>query len=411
MQNDLISSLSVIEKKFNKKISTNIHIADNLLDQISQQLRNKRIIIISDSQIVTHNKEYFNAIKSNLNAKSYILANPKCDISTANDISSFIHNIDLIIAFGSGTINDLCKYIAYQNNFDYAVIASAYSMNGYLSQNASITISKHKKTISAKAPTHAFFDLNLMNKSPTRLTKSGIFDVACSYLIENDWLLSSFLGMDSEYDPFYFDIQQSYLNDLDRNFDKLLLNQDNSSLLNLLIITGILMNFSASSKPASQGEHLIAHLLEMKNSFKKALFHGEQVLVGSVLSYQIQSSIAQHFTNLVFKRKPNINFSDIFPAQYADSCQIEYNSKYNLIKSNRKLDNLNHYYNKILPKIISNLSSTKKLFTKFSNYNISLKPSDYITDASDTDYCLNYASLIRNRFTHLDLLFHGKISE
>ena len=410
MHNDLISTLAEIEKKFNKKITSQIHIGTNLLEQISKQFSNKKILLISDSQIVTHNKEYFKTLKKNLKAKSYILANPICDNATAQDISTLTHNVDTIIAFGSGTINDLCKFVADQNNIGYAVIASAYSMNGYLSQNASIIKNGHKKTVPAQVPTDAFFDLELMNKSPERLTQSGIFDVTCSYLIENDWLLSSFLGMDNEYDPFYFTVQEPYLDHLYNNLGTVLTNQGNEALLNLLIITGVLMNFCESSKPASQGEHLIAHLLDMKSSFKQKYFHGEQVLVGSVLSYQIQSSITMHYMDLIFKPSSRIDFSEIFPTQYANSCRIEYNAKYQLIKSNKKLDNFLHYYTKILPKILYNLTYTKNFFTKFSDYNVELAPSEYIKDAAATDYALNYASLIRSRFTHLDLLFHGKIS-
>jgi len=411
MKNDLNSTLNKIEQKFNQKISTNIHIAANLLSEIKTSLTGQKILIISDSQIVTNNKEFFKELKQKLNAKSYILSNPKCNIETANDISGFVNNVDLILGFGSGTINDLCKYVAHQKNINYSIIGTAYSMNGYLSKNVSISINNHKKSVSGKAPIHAFFDLNILKNSPKRLTCSGIFDVICAYVIENDWLLSDLVGIDDEYDPFYLDIQKPYLDDLAQNFNKVMDHQDPMPLLNLLLITGLLMNFNKSSKPASQAEHLIAHLLDMRNGFNADYFHGEQVLVGTVLSFQIQSLISDHIDDLTIKPRANIYFDEIFPAQYANSCKIEYNLKASNIKDNKNLHDISKNYIKILPKIQKNLIFTKNFFTLISKCNISLKPRNYVINENETEFCLNNACLIRNRFTHLDLLFHGKIKQ
>ena len=96
MQNDLNNSFKEIEKKFAKAIATNIHISSNLLNQIPNFIKSKNIIIISDSQIVSNNQQYFKHLKDSLKAKSYILSNPKCDLNTVNDIKNFIINVDYI---------------------------------------------------------------------------------------------------------------------------------------------------------------------------------------------------------------------------------------------------------------------------------------------------------------------------
>ena len=125
--------------------------------------------------------------------------------------------------------------------------------------------------------------------------------------------------------------------------------QDFMPLLNLLLITGLLMNFNSSSKPASQAEHLIAHLLDIRNSFNNNYYHGEQVLVGSVLSFQIQSLISDHINDLTIKPKANIRFEEIFPSQYANSCKIEYKQKLNKLINYKYLSHINQNYTKILP--------------------------------------------------------------
>ena len=59
---------------------------------------------------------------------------------------------DALVAVGSGTINDLCKYAAAKDGKPYAVFATAPSMNGYTSKNAAITVDGHKKSLPAGAP-------------------------------------------------------------------------------------------------------------------------------------------------------------------------------------------------------------------------------------------------------------------
>lgn len=44
----------------------------------------------------------------------------------------------LILAVGAGTINDICKAAAFDNNLPYIAYATAASMNGYCSASASI---------------------------------------------------------------------------------------------------------------------------------------------------------------------------------------------------------------------------------------------------------------------------------
>ena len=59
---------------------------------------------------------------------------------------------DALVAVGSGTINDLCKYAAAKDGKPYVVFATAPSMNGYTSMNAAITVDGHKKTLPAATP-------------------------------------------------------------------------------------------------------------------------------------------------------------------------------------------------------------------------------------------------------------------
>ena len=284
-------------------------------------------------------------------------------------------------------------------------------MNGYLSSTASLKIQGLKKTLAAKSPTYAVFDIDILANSPKRLTKSGIFDVTCSYLIENDWLLSHYLKMDDNlYDKFYFDVQRPFLenlqNNLTENFDHI----NNDDLLSLLIITGILMNFCQNSNPASQAEHLIAHLLEMQKSFKKELYHGEQVLIGCLLSYNLQKYIMQNFNNIILTLKTDIKFTKIFPKNYSQICQKLYKIKLDKIEVNKNFNSFTSPFKDNSMIFNENLKKTAKIFQFLSIENISLNPLYYLKSQKDLEFALRNAALIRDRFTHLDLLVNSNIN-
>ena len=69
---------------------------------------------------------------------------PHADVPTVDLVRRACAHADALVAVGSGTINDLCKYAAAKDSKPYAVFATAPSMNGYASKNAAITIDGHK---------------------------------------------------------------------------------------------------------------------------------------------------------------------------------------------------------------------------------------------------------------------------
>jgi glycerol-1-phosphate dehydrogenase [NAD(P)+] len=95
---------------------------------------------------------------------------------------------DAFIAVGSGTINDLCKYAAARSGKPYAVFATAPSMNGYTSKNASITVNGLKRTLPAQLP--------VLAASPVRLIRAGVGDTLCRATVQADWLLAHFVRGD-----------------------------------------------------------------------------------------------------------------------------------------------------------------------------------------------------------------------
>jgi glycerol-1-phosphate dehydrogenase [NAD(P)+] len=218
---------------------------------------------------------------------------PKPDSETVARVRAATAEADALIAVGSGTINDLCKYAAFLDRKPYAVFGTAPSMNGYTSVSAAITEHGHKKSLTAAAPLGVFLDLAVLAAAPPRMIRSGLGDSICRPTAQADWLLAHLL------------LGQSY-----RRAPFLLLEADEPTLLakagallagdtaamellaRTLVLSGFGMTICGGSYPASQGEHLISHYIDMLGDPAWVpSFHGEHIAVTALTMARLQEAM------------------------------------------------------------------------------------------------------------------------
>ncbi|CAG0975846.1 glycerol-1-phosphate dehydrogenase [NAD(P)+] [Burkholderiales bacterium] len=218
---------------------------------------------------------------------------PHADLATVEAVRTRSAHADALIAVGSGTINDLAKYAAARDGKPYAVFATAPSMNGYTSANAAITVDGHKKTLPATLARGVFVDLAVLAASPPRMIRAGLGDSLCRPTAQVDWLLSHhLLGTGYRTAPFALleDDEPALLDApealLDRDLDAM------RALARTLVLSGLGMTLCGGSHPASQGEHLISHYLDMRApAGGPANLHGEQVAVATMTMARIQETM------------------------------------------------------------------------------------------------------------------------
>ena len=218
---------------------------------------------------------------------------PHADADTAANLRRACASADALIAVGSGTINDLCKYAAATDGKPYAVFATAPSMNGYTSTNAAITVDGHKQSLAAAAPAGVFIDLEVLAQAPPRMIRAGLGDSLCRSTAQADWLLSHhLLGTPYRRAPFALLAQD----------ESMLLDEPEAlftgdpeamrALARTLVLSGHGMTICGGSYPASQGEHLISHYIDMfAPSGRAAFFHGEQVAVATLTMARLQEAV------------------------------------------------------------------------------------------------------------------------
>lgn len=192
-----------------------------------------------------------------------------------------------IIGCGSGVINDVGKLVAMHPDRPYISVATAASMNGYGSP-ISAHLKDGIKTTVTSAPTLAIIaDLDVIAAAPVRMSRSGLGDLLAKNASAADWLLARRLVNDLFHEPAYRMIRAAGANVMQHA--TAIPSGDPTAIRLLaegLIIGGFAMDVAGASSPASGGEHLISHYIDMVayQEARRPALHGEQVALGTIIA-------------------------------------------------------------------------------------------------------------------------------
>lgn len=340
------------------------------------------------------------------------------DSATIEIVTGLLPKYDFIIAVGSGSINDLCKYASYLKAKPYVIFATAASMNGYASPSASVILNNHKTTVKAHLPQAIFMDLDVIAGSPVRLLKAGVGDAICRSTAQADWLLSHLL-LGTAYNESAFVLMQHhesllYLHNAKDFFaDTELL----KALCQNLILGGFAMYLCDGSYPASQGEHMIAHTMEMlfkENGDKvqrKGLnikpYHGEQIAVTTLTMAKMQ----EEKLNM-----PALDIDAIISCSLAGQLQLQdielaggLKSEFAVLyqeKLNLMLLNLSHgadRWEEIKSKVAKVKVPYGLIYQALKNVECEVEPHGLGWSLSEYNKAVNFAKFTRSRFTFLDI--------
>jgi glycerol-1-phosphate dehydrogenase [NAD(P)+] len=168
------------------------------------------------------------------------------------------------VAVGSGVINDLVKYAAFQLKRPYLCVATAASMDGYASAGSPLSQQGFKHTIQCAPPPVIVADIDIIAAAPPAMAGWGYGDLCGKVPAGADWLIADSLGiepLDSVVWPLVQHNLKSWINDP----EGVASGQSGAinNLLTGLVLSSIAMELHASSRPASGADHQIAHKWEM----------------------------------------------------------------------------------------------------------------------------------------------------
>ena len=189
------------------------------------------------------------------------------------------------VVVGSGTLNDITKLASYRVGRQYMCVGTAASMDGYTAFGAAITKDGFKQTMTCPAPRAVLADLDIVAHAPTPMSAAGYGDLLGKVTAGADWILADALDIEP-IDKRAWALVQDSLRDWTAH-PELIRSTDSQAVGHLfegLIMAGIAMQISASSRPASGSEHRFSHLWEMEalGHGHPPIPHGFKVGVGSI---------------------------------------------------------------------------------------------------------------------------------
>lgn len=325
----------------------------------------------------------------------------KPTLETAEELQRRTAACDALIAVGSGTINDLCKYAAHSAGKPYAVFGTAPSMNGYTSANASLIVDGFRTSRMAQLPAGVFLDLDILTAAPKHLIQSGLGDALCRPTAQADWLLSHLL-LGTPYSAEPFEMLKPYEEKLFASAEGLI--KGDTAAIELLatslVLSGIGMYVSGGSYPASQGEHMIAHTMEMVHGDSlPATFHGQEISVTTLTMARLQERILMQDT---VQLSPLTSVPADYFGSLVDDCHTAYAKKLALMEGvNERLANEWPGIRKKIRAITLPASTLQKVLEDADAPTTSQAlrwPEESYTQA------VAHAKYSRDRFTFLDLV-------
>ena len=182
----------------------------------------------------------------------------------------------VLIAIGSGTINDLVKRAAYETGTPYLCFGTAASMDGYCSSGAALSKNGRKQTMECPAPRVVLADTDILKKAPASASAAGYGDLASKLTAGADWIIADFTGDDP--------IDEQVWNIVQPNLNRWLADPDDlAEVFEGLNVSGLAMQVLGRSRAASGAEHLLSHIWEMSGHLGadgNPVSHGFQVSIG-----------------------------------------------------------------------------------------------------------------------------------
>jgi glycerol-1-phosphate dehydrogenase [NAD(P)+] len=368
----------------------------------------QRLAVISDqSTFDALGRRVERALARIASTRGIVLDAPHADLATVDALQARAGEADALIAVGSGTINDLCKYVAQRTGRPYAVFATAPSMNGYLTATASLACDGLKSSLSARPPVAALFDLDVLATAPARLIRAGIGDSICRTTAQTDWLLGHYLR-DAPYSETPYLLQIEDEPSLLSRAAAIARGETEGvrALTRLLVLAGLGMGIVGGSEPASMGEHLISHYVDMMASPHPGSLHGEQIGVATLTISRLQNAMLRAV------RPPEVRPTRLDPdamrtrygARLGDRCSAEFRVK---ALDERGAERMNARLAEVWPAMTSRLREimlpTERLEAAMAAAGAAMRGLALGLESGFYRSAVRHAREIRRRFSILDL--------
>lgn len=396
--------------------------AINKLPEIIRNLKHQKVFLVADQNTMAAAGE---AVCDCLAAQDipytlFILKGTQIvpdEAAVGSVLMAYDDTCDLVIAVGSGTVNDICRFTSFRLGLPYFIIPTAPSMDGLASTVSAMITNNMKTTYSAQVPEAILADTDVLIKAPAVMIGAGFGDILGKYTCLADWKLSAVINGE------YYCDNVAELTTRARNLtisckDGILSREKGSiaRLTEALILSGMAMSFTGNSRPASGSEHHLSHFWEMRFLFegKKPVLHGIKVGIGTVVSLKLYELLQK--TEIDFdqiKSKKQFCMADAWKSEirrtYLSAADEvirleETAGKNSFEKWQKRINSIEEHWDEIR-QCMKALPSVKEAKQYLTAAGCPTKPAEIGLDREIVKDSILYAKELRDRYTILQLLW------
>jgi len=297
-----MNSINIPDKL--RLLNSNLEVVEELLVFIKEQNFKKIALITSKTPNHLITSELEISLFDNVEKiKTFQVITPS--VAYVNQLQ--LTDFDLIVGVGGGKVIDTAKYAAHINNVPCISIPTSIANDGICSP-VSVLKEKQNKYVSlgATMPVALFVPLHLVEKSGEESLISGVGDLLSNLSAVEDWKLAN--KEKNEYIDDYavlisenaaltvFTQVKNYI--LQNKSKEQFLKENLKMIIESIVLSGIAMEVSGTSRPASGAEHLISHAIdELFGGIKP---HGIQVAFGMYITTFLRSELG-HISKNTFQ--------------------------------------------------------------------------------------------------------------
>ena len=215
------------------------------------------------------------------------------------NINDFSTNPDYILAVGSGSVNDTCRMVSYRLGIEYGIVGTAPSMDGYASVVAPLICGNRKIVYTCSIARHIIIDLNICANAPYDMLLAGVGDMIGKYIAILDWEISR--EKTGEY--FCEKVANMVLEATGKCVENSVILKERNidtirSAVDGLILSGLGIAYTGSSRPASGTEHMVGQTWEIMDVEKGKVpnLHGIEVgeaTIAAIVMYKKLYSVTE----------------------------------------------------------------------------------------------------------------------
>ncbi|NLW20691.1 MAG: sn-glycerol-1-phosphate dehydrogenase [Clostridiales bacterium] len=333
-------------------------------------------------------------------------------------VMAFDPACDGVLALGSGVLNDLAKVFAHAVRLPSLVVATAPSMDGYASDNASMIRQRVKVSFYNACPQAIIADTRILKEAPERMLQAGLGDMLAKYPSICEWRISH-LVTGEYYCENIAGLVRASLQKIVDNAGGLKRREPEAveAVTEGLVLSGIAMSFAAVSRPASGLEHYFSHLWEMM-ALERGLpveLHGIQVGIGTLLTLRIWEDLKhiqpsretaqafiQGFDEAAWEDMVRRIFGSAAPAILRTAHMEGRNDR---AAHTQRLENTLKNWAQILDIVEQELPAHAQVEALMRGMSMPMTPAEIGFDEKDTHDALLGAREIRNKYLTSSLLW------